>query len=30
VANELRDRARLAILQELREPDLAAQRAAAA
>jgi 1-acyl-sn-glycerol-3-phosphate acyltransferase len=30
VANELRDRARLAILQELREPDLAAQQAAAA
>jgi 1-acyl-sn-glycerol-3-phosphate acyltransferase len=30
VSNELRDRARLAILKELREPDLAAQRAAAA
>jgi 1-acyl-sn-glycerol-3-phosphate acyltransferase len=30
VALELRDRARLAILEELREPDLVAERAAAA
>jgi 1-acyl-sn-glycerol-3-phosphate acyltransferase len=30
VATELRDRARLAILEELREPDLVAERAAAA